>query len=205
MAEGGFLQQLLGAAEQEGDPAILDGALAAFLDFGIRRTSMAEIAKRSGVSPATLYRRYASKNAVVVAVGMREAQRFIEAVDARVDRSAPPREQMTEGFVAFSSILARNELLRRLLVTEPDTVLPYVTTGAGPLLAAGRAYLSDHIREMQKSGGIEDFDADQVAEILARLALSLALTPDGVIPVEDESAIREFASSHLATLIRISD
>ncbi|MFD4428704.1 TetR/AcrR family transcriptional regulator, partial [Nocardia sp. NPDC058497] len=36
---------------------LLDSALSAFLDFGIKRTSMGEIARRAGISPATLYRR----------------------------------------------------------------------------------------------------------------------------------------------------
>jgi hypothetical protein len=40
-----------------------------------------------------------------------------------------------------------------------------------------------------------------VAEILARLTQSLLLTPEGVIPVDDESAERDFARAHLAPLI----
>jgi AcrR family transcriptional regulator len=205
MAIVGILQQMLGGdpSADEGDPAILDGALAAFLDFGIKRTSMNEVAKRSGVSPATLYRRYSSKNAVVQAVGLREAVRFVEAVDARIDRSAPAEEQVTEGFVAFATTLANNRLLRRLLTTEPDVVLPFLTTNAGPLLGVGRAYLAGYLRDMQASGALPDYDADYVAEILARLALSLALTPDGLIPIADDAAAREFARAHIGALVRV--
>ncbi|NMN95725.1 TetR/AcrR family transcriptional regulator [Antrihabitans stalactiti] len=206
MAIVGILQQMLGGdpSDDEGDPAILDGALAAFLDFGIKRTSMNEVAKRSGVSPATLYRRYSSKNAVVQAVGLREAVRFVEAVDARIDRSAPVEEQVTEGFVAFATTLANNRLLRRLLTTEPDVVLPFLTTNAGPLLAVGRAYLAADLRVMQQSGGLPEYDADYVAEILARLALSLALTPDGLIPIDDDAAARDFARAHIGALVRVA-
>lgn len=203
MTTSGFLSQILGASSDDGDPAILDGALAAFLDFGIKRTSMGEIAKRSGVSPATLYRRYASKTAVVEAVGLREAQRFVTAVDGRVDRSAPVEVQVATGFSAFVAILSGNPLLRRLLITEPDVLLPYLTTNGGPLLALGRAYLADYIGELQGNAELREFDTEQVAEILARLALSLALTPDGIIPVEDEKAAQEFALAHIATLLRI--
>ena len=205
MAIVGILQQMLGGdpSDDEGDPAILDGALEAFLDFGIKRTSMNEVAKRSGVSPATLYRRYSSKNAVVQAVGLREAGRFVEAVDARIDRSAPIEEQVTEGFVAFATTLANNRLLRRLLTTEPDVVLPFLTTNAGPLLAVGRAYLAADLREMQATGGLPEYDADYVAEILARLALSLALTPDGLIPIDDDAAARDFARAHIGALVRV--
>ena len=189
--------------DDEGDPAILDGALAAFLDFGIKRTSMGEIAKRSGVSPATLYRRFASKNAVVTAVGLREARRFVATVDGAVDRTADPRSRVTAGFVAFVTTLAGNQLLRRLLVTEPDVVLPYVTTEAGPLLALGRSYIASILSEFQPRNGMSDKETEQVAEIFARLALSLALTPDGAIPLDDAPAAAAFAESHLFALIRI--
>ena len=199
-----FLTELLGnGVEDEGDPAILDGALQAFLDFGIKRTSMGEIAKRSGVSPATLYRRFASKNAVVTAVGLREARRFIATVDNAVDRTIEPRDRVTQGFVAFATTLAGNRLLQRLLVTEPDAVLPYVTTGAGPVLAIGRGYIATILREFQPLNGMSDKEIEEVAEILARLALSLALTPGGVIPLDDPEAAATFAESHLALLIRI--
>lgn len=199
-----LLTELLGnALDDEGDPAILDGALAAFLDFGIKRTSMGEIAKRSGVSPATLYRRFASKNAVVTAVGLREARRFVTTVDGAVDRTADPRSRVAAGFVAFATTLARNQLLRRLLVTEPDAFLPYVTTEAGPLLALGRGYIASILSEFQPLNGMSDKETEQVAEIFARLALSLALTPDGVIPLDDATAAAAFAESHLFALTRI--
>ena len=105
------------------DP-VLDAALAAFLDFGIRRTSMGEIARRAGISPATLYRRYAAKSDVVMAVGLREATRDIATIDARVDTSAPPEEQLTQMYLEVSRRVRGNKLLRRVLDTEPETVLP---------------------------------------------------------------------------------
>ncbi len=76
---------LMGESDDADQERVLDAALDAFLDFGIRRTSMGEIAKRSGVSPATLYRRFAGKDEVVWAVGRREARRLIAGVDAGVD------------------------------------------------------------------------------------------------------------------------
>ncbi len=196
-------QVLAGMLDEHHESAIIDGALAAFLEFGIRRTSMGEIARRGGVSPATLYRRFANKDAVVTAVVQREAGRFVAAVDARVDRTASAREQVVEGFAAFSTVLAGNRLLRRLLVTEPDTTLPLLTTEAGPLLAIGRGYIADTLRRLQTEHDLPDFDTEPVAEMFARLALSLALTPEGVIPVDDVAAAREFADRHVTALVRL--
>ncbi|WP_067902835.1 TetR/AcrR family transcriptional regulator [Nocardia vaccinii] len=180
---------------------LLESALSAFLDFGIKRTSMGEVARRAGISPATLYRRYESKNDLVQAVGVREAQRFVADIDSRVQAISDGEDQLAEIFVAFITSLARNELLQRLLRTEPDLILPRLTIQAGPILAVGRAYLADKLRALHKDENDRDFDADLVAEIMARLAQSLALTPDGLIPLADEAAAREFARRTLVPML----
>ncbi|MBF6074891.1 TetR/AcrR family transcriptional regulator [Nocardia beijingensis] len=197
-----MLQRILEKPVADGEK-LLESALSAFLDFGIKRTSMGEIARRAGISPATLYRRYESKNDLVEAVSVREAQRFVAAIEKQVHTVSGNDDQLVEIFVAFISAIAGNELLRRLLRTEPDLILPRLTTEAGPILAVGRDYLAEKLRELRDAGGTHDFDADLVAEIMARLALSLALTPDGLIPVSDRDAAREFARRTLLPMVGV--
>lgn len=195
-----ILQRIL--SEPSADSVkVLDSALSAFMDFGIKRTSMGEIARRAGISPATLYRRFESKNDLVEAVTIREAQRFVAKIDKRVQTVSGSEDQLVEIFVAFISAIAGNPLLLRLLRTEPDLVLPRLTTEAGPILAVGRTYLAAKLRELSDSGDDADFDPDLIAEIMARLAQSLALTPDGLIPIEDEAAGREFARRTLLPMV----
>lgn len=181
---------------------VLDGALDAFLDFGIRRASMGEIAKRSRLSPATLYRRFAQKSDIVQAVGLREVQRFLADVDRRVDHDATAEDQLAELFVAVCGGIRRHRLLRRLVDTEPEVVLPLLTTQGGPVLDLGRDYVAEFIRRLQASGAFEDYDAEPVAELFARLALSMALTPRSAIPMADDAAARAFARAHLAPVCR---
>jgi len=52
---------------------ILDAALEEFLAYGLRRTNVDVVAKRAGVSRATLYRRFDGKDALVQAVLVRSA------------------------------------------------------------------------------------------------------------------------------------
>ncbi|WP_067696935.1 TetR/AcrR family transcriptional regulator [Nocardia jejuensis] len=199
-----ILQRILEKPRSEGEQ-LLESALSAFLDFGIKRTSMGEIARRAGISPATLYRRFESKNDLVEAVSVREAQQFIAEIDERVRQVAgngdAGEEQMVEIFVAFITNLANNQLLQRLLRTEPDVILPRLTTEAGPILAVGRTYLAEKLRSLQESVSVPSFDADLVAEVLARLGQSLVLTPDGLIPLADEQAAREFARRTMLPMI----
>src|SRR5689334_15800639 len=139
--------RLLNLVRSAGHPAdsdasrgsVLDGALEAFLDLGMRRTSMGDIARRSGISPATLYRRFASKSAVVQAVGIREVRRFLADVDDLLadldEQGADVETLLTElGFAVIDGI-RRNKLLQRLLRTEPEIVLPMLTINGGPVIA----------------------------------------------------------------------
>ena len=198
------LLQLVQAPEPDGadHSSILDAARDAFLDFGVRRTSMGEIAKRSRLSPATLYRRFAQKSDVVQAVGLREVRRFLTDVDRRIDVDASAEDQIVELFVAFLDGLRRHRLLHRLIATEPEIVLPLLTVRGAPVLHLGRDYLAEFIARLQGDGKIPAFDAEPVAEMLARVALSMALIPDTTIPLHDEAA-RRFAREHITVIYRL--
>ena len=191
----------LGGAPDDRDP-VLDAALAAFLDFGIRRTSMGEIARRAGISPATLYRRYAAKSDIVMAVGLREASRDIASIDARIDPAAPPVEQLTRLYLEVSRRLHGNRLLIRVLETEPETVLPRLTLEAGPLLDIGRSYLADFLVRLQREGHVPPYDVTPVVDWLARHAQSETLTPAASAPSEQE--VRAFVRDHLAPFVGIT-
>jgi len=183
------------------DP-VLDAALAAFLDFGIRRTSMGEIARRAGISPATLYRRYAQKSDVVMGVGMREAQRLLSYLELHIDVTAPPLDQLTALHVAVADQLRGNELLHRVLATEPESVLPKITIDADPILEIGRGYLAAFLTRLQSEGHLPRYDVAPVADWLARLAQSEVLTPS-TTPLSEAEA-RAFVRDHLAPFIRLS-
>lgn len=189
------------AAPDDRDP-VLDAALAAFLDFGIRRTSMGEIARRAGISPATLYRRYAQKSDVVMGVGMREAQRLLSYLELHIDVTAPPLEQLTALHVAVADQLRANKLLHRVLATEPESVLPKITIDADPILEIGRGYLAAFLSRLQAEGHLPPYDVAPVADCLARLAQSEVLTPAATPLTEAET--RSFVRDHLAPFIRLS-
>lgn len=181
--------------------AILDGALAAFIDVGVKRTSMGDVARRARISPATLYRKFAGKSGLVEAVALREARRFVaDMADNMEDvrrSGADAEEQIVELALAVIDHLQRNKLLRRLLETEPELVLPVLTTGGGPVLALGRDYLAGVLKQFQDDGLMPVYDPVPMAEVLARLSLSFALTPDTALPLDDHQATRAILRAHI--------
>ncbi|MGW4241332.1 TetR/AcrR family transcriptional regulator [Nocardia sp. NPDC004722] len=193
--------------EDRNQAKVLDAAMLAFLDFGIKRTSMVEVARRGGLSLATLYRRFAGKNDLIQAVALRQARQFIEIADAavarQVDRDASAEDQIAALFIACIEGLRGNQLLDRLLKTEPEMVLPYLTVQGAPVIEMGRDYLAEFISRLQAEGKVPQYDPLPLAEMIARAALSLALTPQTVIPLDDPVALRQFARDHVIPGFRI--
>jgi len=180
---------------------ILNACRVQLVEFGLRRTSIDDVARRAGVGRMTLYRRFAGRDALVTATLLREARAGVAEVLAAVEAVDDPAEQCLEGFLAGVRVLRSNPLGQRLLETDPDIVLPFATAHAGPVLAVARAVLTLFVRQAQARGSAAAGDPEHVAELLARLALSLVLTPSTSLPVDDEAALRATARRTLLPLV----
>lgn len=188
------------AAAQSADELILDAALAEILEYGLRRTSVSDVARRAGVSRVTVHRRLGSKTDLVRAVLLREAARFLAELQSLTDASASLEDRLVEGFSTGVQCAREHPLIGRLLVSEPDVVLPLLTVDAGPVLAVVRAFLADqYVRSFPEAPPSRQ-EAELAAELLARLAISLVLTPDGAIRL-DRSAARALVRTHILPMV----
>ncbi len=186
-----------------GHDHILDCALSAFLEYGIRRTTMEEVARRSGISPATLYRRFRTKDEIVRSVFLRDLRRFTAELDKLIDDDSPADEQLTELTIAVARRLEAQRLIARLIDTEPETILPQLTSGAGPLIELGVDYLATVIESWIDAGRIPPVEARPTAEIFIRLFHSLSLTPSTSFPLEDEERLRTFTQTTVRGLLHL--
>src|ERR1700722_10880674 len=80
--------------------AILEAAVAQFMEYGLQRTSLNRIASAAGVSRATLFNRFPNREALERAVMLRETQRFIAEIDALVATGQTPEDRLVLGIVA---------------------------------------------------------------------------------------------------------
>ena len=172
---------------------VLDAALAEFTEFGLRRVSADDVARRAGISRATLYRRFpGGKSQVIQQVMARDMRRFLGEVDAAVSGLQSLEEQLVEGILVALRTARADPLLARLTVTEPDTLLPYLTTEAGPLISAAAGYLAERYRRAQHDGlappGDPPVAPSAVAEIMVRLAISFYLAPDSAHFADEDSS-----------------
>ncbi len=172
---------------------ILAAALQLFNEFGLRRTSMDDIAKRAGLGRATIYRRYADKEALVKVAMLREGRKFLDDVRAAIDHFESREEAMIEGF-ALVVINARNHtLFQRLLISEPETILPYLTVNGAVVAMMARFYFQQVLEEERIRGLKLVGNLDAMSEMVTRLLHSLALTHSTTQPGEDKEHLRRLA------------
>jgi AcrR family transcriptional regulator len=160
---------------------ILDAAFACISDVGLSRTSVEDVAGAARVSRQTIYRYFPSKDALILALVMREEEKFLDGVRAAF-ASGTDLEQACRDGILFCLRFARDHpLLDRLLATDPGTLLPYLTTHAAPVIARARDAVASLIgtRPWVRAGLL-----DQAAETVVRAVISYALTPPSR-PVED--------------------
>jgi AcrR family transcriptional regulator len=190
------------AAPGATETRILDAALAEFTEFGLRRVTMEDVARRAGVHRVTIYRRFDNKSALVQAVILRELHIFLTSFgDVMRTVSGGIAELVAEGFVFTLQGIRTNRLVTRLLAIEPDTIVPYFTVEGGPFLTMASRYLAGLIR---RTPGVPEwlFDrADEVAETQIRLMLTFAFIPDGAIALTDEKQMRRYAHRYLVPML----
>lgn len=194
-------------AELPGDETserIMGAALTQAEDFGLRRFTVDDVARRVGLSRVTIYRYFPKKDQLLNALILREMKRFLTKVDAVLEAQPTPEEKLIEG-LSFSLVYLRgHRLLNRLLRTEPELILPHLTVQAGGLFAAARARIATHFRAEVAAGrlSLPDDDIDGMAELLIRIVVSLVLTPETVLPVDDDVERRRIAELYLTPIVR---
>jgi AcrR family transcriptional regulator len=189
-----------GAAETS--ERILAAAADQVEDFGLRRFTIDDVAKRLRMSRVTIYRYFPKRDRLLEAVLLREFHRYLAQVGATVAPCPTLEEKLIEGVVFAVGYLRRHRLLQRVLRTEPELILPALTTRGAPVLAAGREFIAEIARQAPESLSLEPAELEAVSELLARAVLSFLLTPDSVLGMEDDGQVRVFAERYLAPTLR---
>lgn len=179
---------------------LLEGAARCFVDVGVTKTTMAEIAAAAGVTKPTLYRRFPDKQHVVEALVARETAAFLARLRAEAAAARDAPQALEAVFATAVRWLDRHPFLRRSLALEPQLLLPLLTAPGGPVLEAGLTLFREVVARGTAAGELRrDLDPDRVAEVWWRLVLSYALTPALGVRPTDAPALRALAREALVT------
>jgi AcrR family transcriptional regulator len=156
---------------------------------------MADIAVRAGVSRQTLYNSFGSRSELAQAYVMREAEEFLAAVDDAVSANADdPQAALRSALEVFLSSTASHPLVGAITSTGGgEELLALVTTRGGPLMELVTSRLADLLVETWPQ--LSRADAELVADLLVRLAISYAALPSGTASETANAIARILAPS----------
>ena len=183
------------------DEAVLAAAKECVLDVGLRRTTLADVARRAGVSRMTVYRRYGDFASLVSELLTTELLALVD--DARVELADVPtaRERLVEAGVRVVERLSVHPLWCRVLDLDPELLLPLVVDRFGSTQRAVIEHVAAQVAEGQRDGSVRDVDPQLAATCLLLTAQSFVFSArivGALHPVESTSTeLRRLLDSYL--------
>lgn len=152
--------------------AILDAAQMCFAEQGFSKTSMDSIAARAGVSKATIYAHFQSKDELFGAIIQRRCNDYGDGIGClAVPQGCDGRQALIHMARHLLTFLVQPEVLAiyRMVVAEsstnPDLARSYYDLGP----TRGKAHMAALLHDMMQQGLIPKRDAEQMTDQLAGL------------------------------------
>ncbi|OBJ62320.1 TetR/AcrR family transcriptional regulator [Mycobacterium sp. 1423905.2] len=170
------------AAPDTGD-RILRAAASCVRDYGVDRVTLAEIARRAGVSRPTVYRRWPDTRSIMSAL----LTTHLLGVMREVPVTGDDREALVQQVVAVADRLRRDELIMSVMHSELARV--YITERLGTSQQFLIEGLAARLQVAQQSGSVRAGDPQQMATMVLLIAQSTIQSADIVKPVLDDEAL----------------
>ncbi len=158
--------------------SVLDALGELLADDAWGDVTMAEVAERAGVSRQTLYNAFGAREELAQAYLMREAERFLEAIeDAVVGNVEDPRRALAQAAELFLSLASTHPMVRAISSRDGEELVAMATARGGALLTGMTERLSELI--LTNWPEVDPRGARLLAATLVRLAISHAVLPTG--------------------------
>ncbi len=182
------------------DPAlrerVLEATYACVARFGLGKTTVEDVVKESGVSRATVYRVFpGGKDELMHEVVAWEMGRFFGDLAEAVAGAPDFASLVEEGLVFAHRSVTEHAVLQKVLDTEPERLLPLLTTETHRPLRFVTAYLVPFLEREERAGRLRPgLDLEATADFVARMLLSLIGSPghwDLADPAQVRTLVRE--------------
>jgi AcrR family transcriptional regulator len=177
---------------------LLAAAYACVARYGLAKTTMEDVAREAGLSRATVYRYFPQgKDQLVRDVVAWEAGRFFERLTRSVAHHTDLADLLEEALVFAHRAVEDHVVLQKILETEPERLLPMLTTESARIIALVKQFLA---LAMQRTPLRDGVATDAAADHLARMVLSL-ISAQGGWDLTDRTEVRRLVDSLLAGVV----
>jgi len=179
---------------------ILDATFRALQDFGLTRLTVEDVAQRAGLSRQTVYRYFPSKDHLMIALVSREEERFLDGVRAAFLDHDDLQTAIAESTRFVLRSAREHPLLDRLLDTDQQAFLPYVTTRSLPAIVRARETMLAQL--LERAPHADEELLRTVVDGTTRAIVSYMITPSDRSPDEIAEAVSLLIVAALRSLRR---
>lgn len=165
------------ALSRESNPAtaddLLDAAQRCFSKFGVERTTMAAVAAEAGVHRATVYRYFADRDQLTVAVLLRTSAPLFERAAEVMRRGEDVEDAVVEAVSLAIDEALTDDQLRSLFDAASGRVTAHIAGLSSEFFARALATTIPALRRAEEAGRLRpDVDPEEACRWLMRIAMS---------------------------------
>ncbi|UCZ62228.1 TetR/AcrR family transcriptional regulator [Mycolicibacterium phocaicum] len=174
-----------GEARDSLDARIIDAAADCVIAFGVERVTLAEIARRAGVSRPTVYRRWPDTQAILAALLTARITNSLNEV--AVDGT--DRKAIVKRMVGMAERLRDDEVIMSVLSSAPALAMVYISQRMGTSQQILLEVLAGALATAQADGSVRPGDPRQLAAMCLLIVQSAIQSAQMVAPVFDVAAL----------------
>jgi len=164
---------------------ILDAAASCVLAYGVERVTLAEIARRAGVSRPTIYRRWPDTQALLAAL----LTARIVGVLRDVPTEGVGREALVQRIVGVAERLRHDELVMSVFHSAPELAMVYIAERLGTSQQILIDAVASELRVAQRDGSVRAGDPRKLAAMCLLITQSTIQSAQIVEPILDADAL----------------
>jgi AcrR family transcriptional regulator len=164
---------------------ILDAAASCVLAYGVERVTLAEIARRAGVSRPTIYRRWPDTRALLAALLTARIIGVLRDLPARDGG----REALVERIVGVAERLRHDEVVMSVFHSAPELAMVYIAERLGTSQQILIEAVASELETAQRDGSVRAGDPRQLAAMCLLITQSTIQSAQIVAPILDADAL----------------
>lgn len=164
---------------------ILDAAARCVVDLGPDRLTVAEIARRAGVSRPTVYRRWTDTDEILASL---LTDRII-AIWREIPSRGTGRTALVDRIVTVADRLRHDDLVMSVLESEPELAMVYITERLGTSQQVLIDAAAGELRTAQRDGSVRAGDPRQLAAMVLLITQSTIQSARIVQSILDADAL----------------
>jgi AcrR family transcriptional regulator len=162
--------------EEDARERLLNAAEVCFERFGLRRTTIDDVAREAKVSRSTVYRYFDGRGDLIVAAYMRESDAVNERVKALMSKPGPFAERLIKASMRSIESIRQGKYLPLMLTPEGAMLASKAVTASSAFYDTMRETMGPFVEQAKLDGEVRpDVELDNFNEWMLRIIFSFAM------------------------------